>query len=581
MALHFSGHGVENSVENLGQYSILTKEKGNVLLLEDSIGKTNYYFEKELEDLVKVRENKFEVVFVSSCHSEFAGKVFLNAGAKHVICIRQSEKISDAASLKFSSVFYENLFGKGMSVCDAYITSKQEVSNELNNTEAEKFLLFTQETHGDRQGKKHKCSAIQNLSEGTLTDLIDEPLFDYVPNKVECFMCRELEMYKITKLISTSRIVTIIGPPGIGKTSISRNLSNFYKERRMFRDGIIYIKLRGITSAQMFLTQFSLCIRAAAGDIDEEMLQNDKDLHEPIMKKHYSAVEDKQDEALELLKNKQVLIVLDNCEDPIDNDHEDFVYELERILEVCSKVKVLLTSRKPLNELVHNEEKIFNLFPLPRQATIKLLFQKLEEIRKISVEEIKELIDCNIPEGSRMGQHLNLRHNQESSQLLNQDHENLLNHPFIGLLGGHPQAISLIVPLLRDSTLKDLFLTFCDSNMIDVVHENSVLRSQTTSLRVSLELSISSLREKDQEALELFCLIGMLPSGANKDEINQIWGDHSWQKLKNTLIGSSLLIHRNNEDQSDIYYMLPFMSERACEILEEHPDLKKQFHLKC
>jgi len=66
-----------------------------VLLLEDSIGKTNYYFEKELEDLVKVRENKFEVVFVSSCHSEFAGKVFLNAGAKHVICISQAEKISD------------------------------------------------------------------------------------------------------------------------------------------------------------------------------------------------------------------------------------------------------------------------------------------------------------------------------------------------------------------------------------------------------------------------------------------------------------------------------------------------------
>jgi hypothetical protein len=50
----------------IGQYSVLSQEKGNVLLLEDHMGNTNYYFEKELEDLVNVRENKFEVVFVSS-----------------------------------------------------------------------------------------------------------------------------------------------------------------------------------------------------------------------------------------------------------------------------------------------------------------------------------------------------------------------------------------------------------------------------------------------------------------------------------------------------------------------------------
>ena len=503
-----------------------------MLLLEDSIGKTNYYFEKELEDLVNVRENKFEVVFVSSCHSEFAGKVFLNAGAKHVICISQAEKISDWASLKFSSVFYENLFGKGMSVWDAFVTAQQEVENEINKTEALKFLLFTRENNGDRHGKKHKCSSIQNLTEGSLSDYVNEPLFDLVPSKVENFMCREIEMYEITKLLNISRVVTISGPPGIGKTSISRNLANYYKERRMFKDGIIYIKLRGCTSAQMFLTRLSLWIRSAVGDIDEEMLKNEDDFFDPVMKKHYSTIEDKQEEMLDILKNKQVLLVLDNCEDPIDNDHEWFVFELDRIMEDCIKMKVLLTSRRPLNELVHNEERIFNLLPLSNQATIKLLFQKLEEVRKISIDEIKELLDCKIPEGSRIGQHLNLRYNRANANLLNKYNSNLLNHPFISLLGGHPQAISLIVPLLRNQSLKDLFLTFWDSNMMDVVHDNSVLHSQTTSLRVSLELSITSLRENQEEALSLFCLIGLLPSGANSEELNQIWGDKSWIKLK-------------------------------------------------
>ena len=84
--------------------------------MEGEHGMTNYYFEDDLKTHVEVSKNKFEVVFVSSCHSEFAGKVFLNAGAKHVICIRQSERISYAASLTFSSVFYETLFGKKINV---------------------------------------------------------------------------------------------------------------------------------------------------------------------------------------------------------------------------------------------------------------------------------------------------------------------------------------------------------------------------------------------------------------------------------------------------------------------------------
>jgi len=52
------------------------------------------------------------------------------------------------------------------------------------------------------------------------------------------------------------------------------------------------------------------------------MLKNEDDFFDPVMKKHYSTIEDKQEEMLEILKNKQVLLVLDNCEDPIDNDHE-------------------------------------------------------------------------------------------------------------------------------------------------------------------------------------------------------------------------------------------------------------------
>ncbi|CAI2381433.1 unnamed protein product [Moneuplotes crassus] len=581
IALHFSGHGAENNKNNLGNTSMLFKEKGNVLFLEDSTALADYYYQTELEALVKARKTNFEVVFVSSCQSEFAGRIFLNAGAKHVICIRQADKVDDLASLKFSSVFYEHLFGKAMSVCEAFDISQKVVKSEINPVQARMFMLLTQKDNPKSKLKKHICSSIQNLDFGSLNDVSDYPLFDYVPDKVEEFMCREIEMHQIAKSLNCSKVVTVIGPAGIGKTSIARSLANFYRERRTFRDGVIYVKLRGITSSQMFLTQLSLSIRASTGDIEIEALQNVRNPIEPVMKKYYSTVQDKQDKTINMLKNRKVLLILDNCEDVINNDHENFIYELENLLEACHRVKILTTSRKPLSELVNNKEVVFPLYPLSNRDTLELMKQKCKNIRHIPNKELRELKECNIPEGSRMGQHLNVQFNLDSGSLLKKSDVQIENHPFIQLLGGHPQAISLIVSLLRDCTLKELFLTFCDSNMIDVVHDNSALGSQATSLKVTLDLSITQLREKNHEALDLFCLIGLLPSGVSKEEITQIWGDNSWKKLKNELIDSSLIIEKNSMKEPVIYYMLPFMSERACEILEENKQLQSDYHLKC
>lgn len=68
--------------------------------------------------------------------------------------------------------------------------------------------------------------------------------FDSHPSNIEGFLGRQKEMYEILKNISTNRLVSILGPPGIGKTSLSKNLANYIKHRRKFGDGIIYVTLR-------------------------------------------------------------------------------------------------------------------------------------------------------------------------------------------------------------------------------------------------------------------------------------------------------------------------------------------------
>jgi hypothetical protein len=102
--------------------------------------------------MIEISKNKLELVFVSSCYSQFAGQIFLNTGARHVVCIKSGYTISDKASLRFSKVFYETLFVKGYNVCSAFEIAKQEVQKTVNHTEANKFLLLL----NNSESKSHK-----------------------------------------------------------------------------------------------------------------------------------------------------------------------------------------------------------------------------------------------------------------------------------------------------------------------------------------------------------------------------------------------------------------------------------------
>ena len=391
VALHFSGHGIDNTKENLGNEYCLFKDKWNILLLEDEYGMADYFFEQDLKYMIEISRNAFEVVFVSSWYSQFAGEVFLNAGAKHVICIRNGERISDKASIRFSRVFYETLFVKNYNVCTAFNIAKEEVKNVINGSEANKFILLIQgqdNTNGDISDYCHKCYGFSNFNHGQLTNIDSKPIFDLIPSKVEWFIGRQQDMYEIINLLDYHKLVSILGPPSIGKTSLTRNLANYVKDRKKFGDGIIYVALRGCESAQMFLTRLCLRIRTTCsleeykkyglGEIDRKSNSEDN-----------GAYIDKDDESryrdfiLHILRDKKVLLILDNAEDPLEDDNKRFVDELDAIIDHWNKIKFLVTTRKTINKLAHDHEKPYILQPLSKKASLKLLIAKApREIKK-------------------------------------------------------------------------------------------------------------------------------------------------------------------------------------------------------
>ena len=92
VGLHFAGHGFENNDKffRTDKKAMLQyRNKGDILIFENVKGSSQLYSEKDLQELLEhtYKNQSLEFVVVSSCHSECVGKIFQNAGAKHVICI--------------------------------------------------------------------------------------------------------------------------------------------------------------------------------------------------------------------------------------------------------------------------------------------------------------------------------------------------------------------------------------------------------------------------------------------------------------------------------------------------------------
>ena len=89
-------------------------------------------------------------MFLASCHSQFAGEIFIEAGAKHAICIMNDKNIDEQACHEFTKKFYSSILG-GNSVCSSFehalkcassrpLNASGNTSYNLN--ECNKFILL-------------------------------------------------------------------------------------------------------------------------------------------------------------------------------------------------------------------------------------------------------------------------------------------------------------------------------------------------------------------------------------------------------------------------------------------------------
>ena len=158
----------------------------------------------------------------------------------------------------------------------------------------------------------------------------------------------------IARLLAASRLLTMIGPGGVGKTRLA--IQTAHDSIKKFKDGVYWMELVGLQDGTLIAQEI-----AQALDVREVSNQ-------PMIESLKSH-----------LKSKDALLVLDNCEHLI----EACAQTVEALLAACPKLKILATSRERLdlfNETTWNVPSL----PLPEMGG-SLSLKKLKEFASIEL----------------------------------------------------------------------------------------------------------------------------------------------------------------------------------------------------
>ncbi|MEO8664900.1 MAG: adenylate/guanylate cyclase domain-containing protein, partial [Ignavibacteria bacterium] len=219
------------------------------------------------------------------------------------------------------------------------------ISNDTNELVKEKILL----TNKEIRSSGGEIISFRDLGERRLKDLIQPvklyqmtahglreefpPLktLDARPNnlplQLTSFIGREDEMKKIKDGLKQTRLLTLTGPGGTGKTRLAIQIAADIIDD--FANGVWIVELASLLEP----------------DLLPQSIVKALGIHENPKQKVEETLSD-------FLKDKELLIILDNCEHLIHS----CAGLSERLLQYSAKLKILATSREPLRcsgELTH------------------------------------------------------------------------------------------------------------------------------------------------------------------------------------------------------------------------------------
>jgi predicted ATPase/class 3 adenylate cyclase len=175
---------------------------------------------------------------------------------------------------------------------------------------------------------------------------------DFRPNKLPAqltsFVGREEEVAEVTAFVQRHRLVTLTGAGGVGKTRLSLQVAANLLDA--FRDGVWFVELAPLTNGEYLPTTVAQALALTLSS-EGDQLEN----------------------LVRALKEKQTLLVFDNCEHLV----EPAARVLAAILRGSPEVKVLASSRQAVGI---DGEAIYLMPPLAIDAAVALFVERARSV---------------------------------------------------------------------------------------------------------------------------------------------------------------------------------------------------------
>jgi predicted ATPase/DNA-binding SARP family transcriptional activator len=270
-----------------------------------------------------------------------------------------------------------------------------------------------------------------------------------IPVPFTSFIGREKELDEIARLLSRSRLLTLTGPGGVGKTRLA--IQTAHDSTKKFKDGVFWISLVGLSDGNLIPQEIaqSLNVRETS---DEPLIETLKTY----------------------LKPKDLLLVIDNCEHLIKNCAQ----YAEELLVTCPKLKVLATSIEALG--------LFN------EITWQVPSLPLPEMRgSLSLKDLQEFASIELFEerasNAKSGFALDERNARAVAQICRR-------------LDGIPLAIELAAARIKMLVVEEIAARLDDRfSLLTAGSRTAIPRHQT--LRATIDWSYDLLTESERTLL--------------------------------------------------------------------------------
>jgi diguanylate cyclase (GGDEF)-like protein len=164
------------------------------------------------------------------------------------------------------------------------------------------------------------------------------------------FVGRDHEIGAIGARLASGRLVTIAGPGGAGKTRVALEFGR--RSVELYPDGVWFVDLTTVTDAGGVAHAIAAAVFSAMNAaVDSARL-------------------------IDLLRSKQLLLILDNCEHIVDA----CARVVDELLDAVPELRVVATSREPL---AINGESVHRLLPLERDEGARLFVERASHAGRI------------------------------------------------------------------------------------------------------------------------------------------------------------------------------------------------------